>query len=70
MNWPNAQTILAGVALLILGVIALLLIYLPIPPQNDRLLTFILGTIAGAITFAEGQKLLGPPPPPPPTQAP
>lgn len=53
----NAQTVLAAAALLIMGVLAGLMMFFPIPQANGTPMTFILGAIAGAITVGGGSKL-------------
>lgn len=46
----SAQTILAFVALIFLGAIALLMIFFTVPSSNEKLIIFCLGALAGAIT--------------------
>ena len=43
-------------ALLIMGVIAGGLMFLPVPNSNVELLTFVLGTLGGALTVSGGRR--------------
>ncbi len=54
---PQAQAILAGSALVILGVLTGCLIFVPVPQGNQQLVTFALGALSGALTFAGGRQL-------------
>jgi hypothetical protein len=55
---PAAQSVLAGLALVILGVLGVCLIFHAIPADNKEALTFLLGAISGALTVAGGQKVV------------
>ena len=54
---PTIQEALAGVALVILGGLGLMLMFVSIPQVNSTSFTFILGALSGAITAGGGQKL-------------
>jgi hypothetical protein len=54
---PNAQTMLAAVALLIMGLLSGALIFHAVPQGNMQLVTFALGAISGALTVGGGAKL-------------
>lgn len=49
---PQTQAILAGVALVILGVLTACLIFVPVPQGNQQLVTFALGALSGALTVS------------------
>ena len=51
----SGQTILAFLAMLILGVLSMCLIWHAVPQQNQQLVTFITGAISGAITVGGGK---------------
>jgi hypothetical protein len=53
----NAQEILAGGALLIMGAISGALIIHAVPQGNMQLITFALGAISGALTVGGSSKL-------------
>lgn len=58
MNYitANAQAILAGGALLIMGALGCIMAFVPIPAVNATSLTFILGALAGALTVSATPK--------------
>lgn len=58
-NLPSAQVILAGLALIFMGALALLLVFKPVPQPNHDYLIFILGALAGAITMSGAAKIDG-----------
>ena len=47
---PTAQTALAALALVLVGVLALALVFHAAPAANKDLLTFALGALSGALT--------------------
>lgn len=53
----NVQAILAGMALLILGVLGFALVCHAVPTDNRELLSMIIGAIAGGLVVGGGQKL-------------
>ena len=57
MAGPSAQTALAGIALVILGVLGGCMVFTTIPAQNSTLLGMIVGALAGALTVGGGQKI-------------
>lgn len=57
MTPPHSQTVLAGIALVILGGIGCALVFQAVPSGNQQLLTFILGGLAGAITVGGANKV-------------
>lgn len=57
-NYPAAQTVLAGIALIILGVLSGFLIFVPVPQGNQQLVTFAFGAISGALTVGGAQKVV------------
>jgi hypothetical protein len=54
---PTFQEALAGAALVILGGLGFMLMFVSIPQANSTSFTFILGALSGAITTAGGQKV-------------
>lgn len=54
---PDYQTILAGMALILMGAICGLLIFVPVPHENQQLVTFALGAISGALTVGGAAKI-------------
>jgi hypothetical protein len=54
---PQAQTILAALAMLIIGVLAGVLTFHAVPAGNKELVTFALGALSGALTVGGGAKL-------------
>jgi len=54
---PSAQAFLAGAALFIMGALALIMAFHPVPQINHDYLIFILGGLAGALTVGGGAKL-------------
>lgn len=57
MTPPSASTILACLALLIMGIVTVALIFFAVPPGNSQLVTFSLGAIAGALTVGGANKV-------------
>jgi outer membrane lipoprotein SlyB len=57
MTLPTAQTVLAMLALAILGILGGIMAFVPVPASNATLLATIVGALAGALTVAGGQKL-------------
>ncbi|HEY2178083.1 MAG TPA: hypothetical protein VGH15_05825 [Caulobacteraceae bacterium] len=57
MNTPTAQTVLSGAAMVILGLLAGAMMFVPIPAVNAGPLNFILGALAGAVTVTGAAKL-------------
>lgn len=58
-DWlPASQPVLAGTALIIVGVLTAFLIFFPVPQGNQQLVTFALGAISGALTVSGGQKVV------------
>lgn len=62
MNF-NPPVLLAAGALLILGGIGALMLFVSIPPPNAQSVTFILGALAGALTMQGAVKAAPPAPP-------
>ena len=50
--------IIAMVALIIVGALAMHMIYVPIPVQNHDYLVFLLGGLTGALTVGAGGKAM------------
>jgi outer membrane lipoprotein SlyB len=57
MSTPNAQTVLAGMALVIMGLVCGALIFHAVPEPNQQLVTFALGAISGALTVGGASKV-------------
>jgi len=57
MKDVNAQTVLAGIALILMGILAGALIFYPVPQDNQQLVTFALGAISGALTVGGSAKV-------------
>ena len=57
MKDMNAQTALAGIALILMGIIAGALIFHTVPQANQQLVTFALGAISGALTVGGSGKV-------------
>jgi hypothetical protein len=55
---PNLQAGLAGLALLLLGILGAALIWHAVPNENRELLATIVGAIAGALTMGGAMKLM------------
>lgn len=53
----SAQTVLSGIALIIMGSLGGFLVFHAVPVDNRELLSVIIGAIGGALTFAGGNKL-------------
>ncbi len=54
---PTAQTALATLALVIMGILSVALVFHEVPQANQQLVTFALGAISGALTVGGGQKV-------------
>lgn len=54
---PQAQSVLAGVALLLVGILTGCLIFHAVPQGNQQLVTFALGGLIGALTAGGASKL-------------
>lgn len=63
MRWPSSASVLAGLALLILGGVGAAMLVLPIPAPNAQSVTFILGALAGALTMQNSPRAAPAPPP-------
>jgi hypothetical protein len=55
----QAQAILAGVALIMLGLLTGCLVFVAVPEGNRQLVTFALGALAGATTLGGAGHLAG-----------
>ena len=62
---PQAQTVLALLAMAIIGVLAALLVFHAVPAENKELITFALGALSGALTVGGASKLSERTPAPP-----
>jgi hypothetical protein len=62
---PQAQTVLALLAMVIIGVLAGLLVFHAVPAENKELITFALGALSGALTVGGASKLAERAPRPP-----
>ena len=56
---PQAHTLLAGVALVMLGLLAGCMVFVAVPQGNQQLVTFALGALAGATTLGGAGHLAG-----------
>ncbi len=56
---PRAQAVLAGAALIMLGLLTGCLVFVAVPEGNRQLVTFALGALAGAITVGGAGHLAG-----------
>jgi hypothetical protein len=56
---PQAQALLAGLALVMLGLLAGCLVFVAVPQANQQLVTFALGALAGATTIGGAGHLAG-----------
>ncbi len=54
---PQAQSVLAGVALVLVGVLTGCLIFHAVPQGNQQLVTFALGGLIGALTAGGASKI-------------
>lgn len=59
MSKIDFASVLACLALIIMGAICGALILHEVPANNQQLVTFALGAIAGALTVGGGQKVAG-----------
>ena len=57
---PEPQAVLATLAMLILGVLAITMLFVAVPGGNHDFLVFILGAISGAITVGSANKISTP----------
>lgn len=55
---PDPQAVLATLAMLILGALAIGMMFVAVPATNHDYLVFILGAISGAITVGGASKLV------------
>lgn len=53
-HWPN---LLPGMALIIMGILAGLLIFFPVPAENKEILIFVSGALSGALTMGGAAKI-------------
>ena len=56
---PQAHTLLAGVALVMLGLLAGCMVFVAVPQGNQQLVTFALGALAGATTLGGAGRVAG-----------
>lgn len=63
---PSSSTILAGLALGFLGLLAGFMVFQKVPTENHDFIVFILGALAGAITVGAPKVTAVPAPPPTP----
>lgn len=70
MTLPPAQTILSTLALMILGILAFVLVAVPVPQANHDFLIYILGALSGALTGAGAAKMMERPKTPAPPAEP
>lgn len=68
MTLPPAQTILSAIALMILGILAFVLVGVPVPQANHDFLIYILGALSGALTGAGAAKMAEKATPTPPPE--
>lgn len=54
---PSAESILAGIAIVLIGCMGFALIFHAVPPANQQLVTFVLGALSGALTVGAGKKV-------------
>ncbi len=54
---PQSQSLLAGLALVLVGVLTGCLIFHAVPQGNQQLVTFALGGLIGALTAGGASKL-------------
>ncbi len=54
---PQAQALLAGIALVMLGLLAGCMVFVAVPQGNQQLVTFALGALAGALTVSGAAKV-------------
>ncbi len=57
MSAPSGQTVLAAVALVLLGALALVMVFWPVPNSNHDYMLILLGALAGALTVQGGSKI-------------
>ncbi len=55
----QTQAVLAGVALILLGLLTGCLVFVAVPEGNRQLVTFALGALAGATTLGGASHLAG-----------
>lgn len=54
---PPSQSVLAGIAMLILGGLSFLMVFFAVPAANHDFLVFILGALSGALTVGGAAKI-------------
>lgn len=57
MSTPPAQTILASIAMIILGTLAVMMVWHAVPAANHDFLVFILGALSGALTVGGASRI-------------
>jgi hypothetical protein len=63
MTPPAAQTLLASLAMVLIGALAAALVFHAVPRGNEQLVTFALGALSGALTVGGAGKSREPTPP-------
>lgn len=53
----NAHNVLAGAALAVIGVLAFVLVFFPVPQVNKDLIIYCLGALSGALTLSGANKI-------------
>ncbi|HEY5409336.1 MAG TPA: hypothetical protein VIJ94_01290 [Caulobacteraceae bacterium] len=56
---PQAQAVLAAIALIMLGILTGCMVFAPVPQGNQQLVTFALGALSGALTFSGAGRITG-----------
>lgn len=57
-DWlPQAQTVLAGIAMMILGVMGIIMEFFRVPEGNNDHITYVLGALSGALTVGGVSKV-------------
>ena len=57
VQMPTSQTVLATVALVIMGALALVMTFSVVPKENHDYMLILLGALAGALTVQGGNKI-------------
>ena len=70
MSPPAAQTLLAGLAMLLIGALAAALVVHAVPRGNEQLVTFALGALSGALTVGGADRSREPTSPSDPQEPP
>lgn len=52
---PNANTVLSGIALFLIGLLSILLVFFEPPGVSKELLLILIGALAGALTVGGGK---------------